>query len=82
MSTIIKVIRVNHDEKGTFIMGNDCIYAECQTKKGKAWSVVAYKMAGKWILDLSKRKKLRVECLETFDLLAELLETVETFEKR
>lgn len=74
MSAIIKVIRVNHDEKGAFIMGNDCIYAENMT--------VAYKIESKWIIDLSKREKLSVECLETFDLLAEWLETVETFEKR
>lgn len=74
MSAIIKIIRVNHDEKGAFIMGNSCIYAENMT--------IAYKIEGNWIVDLSKREKLSAECLETFDMLAELLETVETFENR
>jgi hypothetical protein len=73
MSTIFKVIKVNYYEKGAFIIGDHCIYAESHT--------VAYKISGKWILDLSKKEKLSRESLETFDLLAELLETVESFEK-
>jgi hypothetical protein len=73
MSTIIRLIKVNPNDKGAFIVGKDVIYANNL--------VIAYKISAKWVLDLSKREKLSPESLETFDLLAELLETVESFEK-
>ena len=74
MSTIIRLIKVNPNEKGAFIVGKDVIYAEKL--------VIAYKISGKWVLDLSKREKLSAESLETFEALVELLETVESFKNR
>jgi hypothetical protein len=74
MSTIFKVIKVHHHEKGAFIMGDDCIYADN--------FIVAYKINGRWVLDLSKREKLYPEYWGTFDLLKEWFNSIETFENR